>query len=103
MPRKQKGGWVYLICSPNHSTLYTGVTSDLYHRILEHRTHYYPRSFTARYNCIKLVYYAFFEGIEEAIEEEKRIKTGSRWQKERLIRSLNPDWLDLWETEVQFW
>ena len=38
-------------------------------------------SFSARYNCDKLVYYKWFDTIIEAINEEKRIKAGSRAQK----------------------
>jgi len=34
--------------------------------------------------------------MEEAIKEEKRIKGGSRKQKEQLIESINPEWKDLW-------
>jgi len=44
-----------------------------------------------------LVYYKCFQGIVDAIAEEKRLKGGSRKQKENLIFSLNPDWIDLWE------
>jgi len=44
-----------------------------------------------------LVYYAFFFGIEEAINEEKRIKGGNRQQKIDLIVSKNPNWIDLYD------
>ncbi len=97
-----KGGFVYIMCNTNNSTLYTGVTSDLLARVQEHKTKYYPNSFTSRYNCTKLVYYKFFETIEAAIDEEKRIKGGSRKQKERLINSINKEWKDLWE-DIKEW
>ncbi|HTH31920.1 MAG TPA: hypothetical protein VL946_11290 [Lacibacter sp.] len=48
------------------------------------------------------MYYCFYETIEAAIEEEKRIKGGSRKQKEALINSMNPEWKDLWE-EIKHW
>ena len=76
-----KGGSVYMMCSLNDSTIYTGVCSDLVARVLQHKEKTDPNSFTATYNCIKLVYYCFYETIEAAIEEEKRIKGGSRKQK----------------------
>jgi putative endonuclease len=98
----QRGGYVYIMSSPNKRTLNVGVTSDLYKRAFEHRTKYYPDSFTCKYNCVKLVYFRGFDRIEEAIAEEKRIKAGSRTQKERLIDSANYDWSDLWE-EVKDW
>jgi len=97
-----KGGFVYIMSSLNHTTLYTGVTSNLYNRVVEHQQKVYPKSFSARYNCVKLVYFAFFDHIETAIEEEKRIKGGSRLQKEKLIRGMNPEWKDLW-SEVKEW
>lgn len=98
----QKGGVVYILSSPNKSVLYTGVTADLYKRIVEHREKVNPNSFTAKYNCINLVYYKAFDRIEEAIAEEKRIKGGSRKQKEELINIMNADWRDLWE-DVKYW
>ena len=99
----QKGGAVYIMTNALKSVLYTGVTSDLIKRIQEHRYKLYPESFTARYNVIHLVYYKTFTTIEEAISEEKRIKAGSRQQKNELINSMNPAWKDLWDEEVSKW
>jgi len=78
--------------------LYTGVTSDLRNRIYEHMNNHYPKSFTSKYSCHKLVYHNFFWSIEEAIAEEKRIKAGSRLSKLILINEFNPNWNDLFET-----
>ena len=100
--RMQRGGCVYIMTNKHHSVLYTGVTSDLLFRVMEHKEHRYPNSFTARYKVVKLVYYNGFFSIEEAIAEEKRIKGGSRLQKINLINSMNPNWNDLWE-EVSKW
>ncbi|MCO5237736.1 MAG: GIY-YIG nuclease family protein [Chitinophagaceae bacterium] len=100
--RLAKGGHVYIITNKYHTVLYTGVTSDLHRRTWQHREKYYRGSFSARYNANKLVYFAFFETIEAAIEEEKRIKAGSRAKKIWLIESMNPEWKDLWE-EVKLW
>ena len=81
----------------NHNTvLYTGVTEDLIRRVHEHKTKYYPSSFTAKYNLDKLVYFESFHSIEEAIAREKQIKGGSRLKKEALINSVNPTWIDLY-------
>ena len=98
----QRGGYVYIMASPNKGVLYTGMTSDLYKRVYEHISHYYPKSFTARYNCCMLVYYKGFDRIEEAIAEEKRIKAGSRKQKDELVHTMNPEFKDLWE-DVKNW
>ena len=84
------------------STLYVGVTSDLYKRVHEHKTGKHSKSFTARYGLHKLVYYEGFHSIEEAIAREKQIKGGSRIKKEALIDKLNPARKDLYE-EVEQW
>ena len=93
----KKGGYVYIMCSMKHTTLYTGVTSILAARVTQHKEKFYPNSFSAKYNCVKLVYYKWFDTIIEAITEEKRIKGGSRKKKEILINSMNPQWNDLYE------
>ncbi|HEV7781674.1 MAG TPA: GIY-YIG nuclease family protein [Chitinophagaceae bacterium] len=97
----RKGGYAYIMSSRNHSTLYVGVTSILSLRVARHKEKFYPNSFTSRYNCIKLVYYKWFDTIIEAIAEEKRIKGGSRKKKEMLINSMNPGWNDLYD-QVKF-
>jgi len=97
-----KGGTVYILTNFTNSTFYTGVTSDLLFRIKEHKEKIYPHSFSARFNVTILVYYCSFSTIEEAIDEEKRIKGGSRAKKIKLIQNMNPNWSDLWE-EVKEW
>ena len=94
---------MYIMTNRNRTTLYTGVTSDLPARVVEHRQRAYPASFTARYNCVHLVYYECFHSIEEAIAREKQIKGGSREDKLRLIKQLNADWKDLFDEEVSTW
>ena len=63
----QRGGAVYIMTNKNRTTLYIGVTSDLLSRISQHRSHYFPASFTAKYNLAVCVYYEGFLSIEEAI------------------------------------
>ncbi len=62
----------------NKTTLYIGVTSDLYSRIIEHKEHKYPNSFTAKYYLEYCIYYEPFYNIEEAIAREKEIK---KWRR----------------------
>ncbi len=92
-----QGGCVYIMTNKFHSVLYTGVSSELENRVWQHKNNFYPKSFTSKYKCQKLVYFKFFIHIEEAIDEEKRIKGGSRQAKRNLINSINPKWLDLYE------
>lgn len=98
----EKGGSIYILTNVHHTTIYTGVTSDLVGRIVQHREKVYPKSFTARYNLTKLVYYKLFHSIEEAIAREKQIKAGSRAAKEKLINAFNPGWKDLFD-EIKMW
>ena len=98
----KKGGCVYIMTNKNHTTLYVGVTSSLFDRMVMHKEKRYPKSFTARYNLDKLVYYEVFHSIEEAISREKQIKAGSRAAKEKLINSINPEWKDLFD-DVSKW
>ncbi|WP_184550162.1 GIY-YIG nuclease family protein [Mucilaginibacter sp. FT3.2] len=91
-----RGGYIYIITNTTHSVLYIGVTSDIISRIWDHRNKTYPDSFTAKYNCNKLVYYKGYAHIEEAIAAEKLLKGGSRAKKIRLITEMNAQWLDLY-------
>ena len=100
----ERGGCVYIMTNKNNTTLYTEVTSDLQTRISEHKNHVHPKSFTARYNLTKLVYYDFYSRIEEAIDAEKKIKASSRKSKEALINSINAEWVDLYvKNEIESW
>jgi len=90
------GGYVYIIANKNNGPVYVGVTSKLKERVRQHITRFYPNSYSARHDCTKLVYYHWYETIEEAIREEKRIKGGSRRKKEILIETINQEWKDLY-------
>ena len=97
---RKKGGYVYIITNKYNTVLYVGVTSNLPGRIGKHKDKFYPKSFTAKYNVDKLVYFEVFDSIVDAIFREKQIKAGSRKRKEELINSLNPAWKDLfWEVQ----
>ena len=93
----QQGGCVYILTNQYHNVFYTGVTSDLTGRIWDHKNKTHPHSFTAKYNCNKLVYYEFYPRIEEAIAAEKALKGGNRKSKLNLINTMNPTWLDLYD------
>jgi putative endonuclease len=92
-----KPGFVYIITNKYQTVVYTGVTSNLPQRILQHKNKKYPKSFSAKYDVNILVYYEQFQWIEDAITREKQIKAGSREAKNDLIRSINPTWKDLFE------
>lgn len=95
-----KPGYIYIITNKNHTTLYVGVTSNIVQRILQHKTKFYKKSFSARYNLDQLVYWEAFQNIGEAIGREKQLKAGSRKKKVELIQTLNPEWKDLYEDVI---
>ena len=94
--------FVYIMTNAKNGTLYVGMSNDIVRRIYEHKNKTFPDSFTARYNCDKLVYFEEFKYVNDAIEREKKIKAGSRRKKIALIESINPQWLDL-STQELFW
>ena len=98
----QRGGFVYIMTNKNNTVLYTGVTNDLIRRFYEHKNKLNPKSFTARYNINKLVFYEGFHRIEDAITKEKQIKAGPRQKKIELINSINEEWKDLYEEVSEF-
>ncbi|APY06919.1 endonuclease [Winogradskyella sp. J14-2] len=93
-----KPGFVYILTNKNNTTLYTGVTANLVQRLKQHKDKTDKKSFAAKYNLNKLVYYESFQMIGDAIAREKQIKAGSRAKKIKLIESINPNWDDLTET-----
>jgi len=96
----ERGGTVYIMANKRNGTLYVGVTSNLKNRVWQHKNNYYPDSFTSKYKCHILVYYQYFDRVEESIAAEKVIKGGNRFNKLKLIEGMNPQWNDLW-TEIE--
>jgi putative endonuclease len=90
-------GFVYILTNDNNSVIYTGVTSNLKDRLIQHKYKKHANSFTAKYNLMKLIYYERLQTIGEAIKREKQIKGGSRRKKIDLVNSMNPGWNDLSE------
>ena len=98
----ERGGSVYIITNKPNGTLYTGVTSNLTARIIEHQEGKFAGSFSNKYNLKKLVFFESFSTIEEAIDFEKFVKGKKRQWKLDLIESKNPNWTDL-SQEVLSW
>lgn len=98
----ERGGCVYIMTNKNRTTLYVGVTADLYSRIYQHKHHLFPDSFTSKYNLEHCIYYEVFYDIEEAIAREKQLKGWTRRKKENLIATMNPTWQDL-SSEIEKW
>jgi putative endonuclease len=88
--------FIYIMTNTHDTVLYTGVTSDLANRVLQHKSGV-GSIFTRKYNIHKLVYYEVGNDIYAAVAREKQIKGGSRQKKIDLINRSNPEWKDLFE------
>nr|WP_288932303.1 GIY-YIG nuclease family protein [uncultured Allomuricauda sp.] len=86
---------VYIMTNRLNGVLYVGVTDNLDERVKEHKLKAFPKSFTAKYNCDKLVYFEQFENGEEAVKREKQMKKWKREWKINLIEEFNPNWVDI--------
>lgn len=92
-----KNYYTYIMTNQRRTVLYTGVINNLSSRVFQHVTKQNPRSFTAKYNVNKLVYYNVSEDIEASMAFEKQIKNYSKKRKEQMITEMNPNWNDLSE------
>jgi len=90
-------GFVYIMANRRNGTLYIGVTSDLPKRVWEHRTGALP-GFTQQYGCKLLVWYQPFETIAAARHRELQMKAWKRQWKLEAIETMNPDWVDLYNS-----
>lgn len=88
---------VYLVTNKYATNLYTGMASDLEGRIWEHKNRVLPKSFAARYQCDRHVWYESFPTAMEAILFEKTVKGWLREKKVAMITEMNPAWRDLSE------
>lgn len=91
----QKGGHVYITATKNNAMFYIGVTSNLLVRDYQHKNGVYKNSFTKRYRINKLVYYEWYDSIEDAIRREKQLKGWRREKKIYLIKTINPELKEL--------
>ena len=89
--------YVYILTNRYHTTFYTGVTNDLFRRIIEHKIKF-NEGFTNDYNVNKLVYFEHYFQISEAIAREKQLKRWKRRWKIALIEKDNAEWNDLAES-----
>lgn len=96
-----KSYFVYMMTNKGNTALYTGITSDLERRVYEHKEGQI-KGFTQRYHCKKLIYFEQFSDPQNAILREKEIKGWVRAKKNKLVENVNPNWIDVSETNYQF-
>ena len=92
---RERSYYVYIMASKSR-VLYVGVTGFLMSRILRHRAGEGGK-FTSRYQVYRLVYFASFRNVGDAIARETEIKGWRREKKVALIEERNPTWEDLAE------
>ncbi len=83
-----KSYFVYILqCSDD--SFYTGMTSNLENRIMEHNEGIDTDSYTFKRRPVELKWFEEFQFVQQAIETEKQIKGWSRRKKQALI---DRDW-----------
>ena len=91
---EQRVYFVYILTNWNNKVMYVGVTNDIRNRVYQHKNKD-TDGFTKKYNINKLVYFESTENVLSAIAREKQIKGWLRQKKNRLVESVNPEWIDL--------
>jgi len=86
--------YVYILASQKKGTLYTGMTNNFRHRVVQHKEKTTP-GFTRTYSVTRLVYFEEFGDVRDAIVREKQIKGWVRRKKIALIESVNPEWKEI--------
>ena len=92
-----KSGCVYLMANHRRGRTYLGVTSNLPQRACQHRNKCIEGHSKDK-DCVLLVWFAYFDDLQEARACEWRMKKWKRAWKIRLIEEQNPDWADLYDT-----
>jgi putative endonuclease len=87
--------YVYILGSLT-STLYTGMTNDIQRRMYEHKKKLL-NGFTKKYFVDRLLYVEETNDVRAAILREKEIKGWRRSKKIALIKTINPNCIDLAE------
>ena len=86
--------WVYILSNFRRSVFYVGMTSNLSRRVEQHAAKAVA-GFSEKYNCDQLLYAERLGDVRDALEREKQVKKYSREKKMSLIRSMNPEFLDI--------
>ena len=89
-----KSYFVYMMAGIRR-TIYIGFTGRLLVRVKQHKEGEYPDSFSAKYQCHKLVYYEIYSNPHTALARETALKGWTRKKKIALIESVNPKWTNL--------
>ncbi len=93
-PAMKTRKFVYLVTDRNRSCIHVGMSSDLMKTMSFYRQ--MPNLFfDAGQQLTRLVYFEELSSETLAMDRFKHISKFTRIQKDRVIRSVNPDWIDL--------
>jgi putative endonuclease len=86
--------FVYIVTDRNRTSLHVGMSADLI-KTLDFYKQMPNLFFDSAQQLTRLVYFEEFKTEEQALSRFKLISRFTRTQKERIVRSCNPDWIDL--------
>jgi len=90
--------FIYIVSNFKRTTFYIGVTNNLQRRVLEHKKGLID-GFSKQYNLHDLIYFEEYPSIKDAITREKQLKNWHRDWKINLIKSVNPNMIEI-DTEI---
>lgn len=76
-----------LLCADK--TLYTGITTNLERRVVEHNSSKFGAKYTSSRRPVQIIYSQKFKSRSTASKEETRIKKLKRYKKLELIKKYN--------------
>jgi putative endonuclease len=93
-PAMKTKKFVYLVTDRNRNSIHVGMSTDLMKTMTFYRQ--MPNLFfDAGQQLTRLVYFEELSSEDSAKERFNLINKFTRIQKDRLIRGVNPDWIDL--------
>ena len=86
--------FIYIITDRNRNNLHVGLCSDIL-KTLQFYGQMPTLFFDSAQQLNRLVYFEEINTEEQAMARFKFVSTFTRAQKEKMIRSVNPNWVDL--------
>ena len=86
--------FIYIITDRNRNNLHVGLCSDLL-KTLDFYKNMPTLFFDSAQQLSRLVYFEEINSEDMAMERFKYVSTFTRPQKEKMIRSVNKEWIDL--------
>ena len=86
--------FIYIITDRNRNNLHVGLCSDIL-KTIQFYSQMPTLFFDSAQQLNRLVYFEEINTEEQAMERFKTISTFTRPQKEKMIRSVNENWIDL--------